>query len=363
MALLRLVGIGGTGAMLSPSAGHLRKGGPVQYIRILDRGTQSAVHDARRKAWAEHGAQLVDNMEALLKPADFDAVVICAGKNATDHAIITDVVRTLTEYGCGNEKIILHLSTVSVDFAEKAAAFCRVNGHIYVNYPLTGGAAGAANASMLILGAGLNSVFDYLHPMLSVIGQPRHCGNEIADGAKTKLIGHYLVFNGLMGIASAVALHAACFEDEVINDHQIEFFQFLNGGAGGTRQFDVALLKGLLGDWATGFKMDHAAPDCLYAAQLGDDMGLSSACLSPLLNMAVALGFAMKNEPGTRNATQSLVRYLHSDNACLLDDYIRQARYYSGVFTDFPEALRLASESLPTDVHLSVMLDVLEFKL
>lgn len=358
---LRLVGIGNFGAMLSPSAGHLKDHGPAQYVRVLDRGTQNAEHDVRREAWVKHGAKLVPTIEALVKPTNFDGVVICAGKNATDHAIITEVVRHLKD--CGAEKFILHLSTVSAGFAEKAAAFCAANGLKYANYPLTGGAAGAANAGMLILASGQKSLFDYLEPMLSAIGKPRFCGEGVADGAMVKLIGHYMVFYGLLGITSAAALHAKCFHEGIIGDYQVEFFKWLNTGAGGTRQFDVALMKGLLGDWETGFKKDHAAPDCLYAAQLGFENGLPIDRLIPLLNTAVEFGHSMQAEPGKRLATHSLANYLLGDQARMLDKAMVQTKHLSCVFNDFPEAIKRASFALPKDVRESVMLNVEEFKL
>ncbi len=358
---LHLVGIGSFGAMLSPSAGHLKEHGPAQYVRVLDRGTQSAEHHVRRQAWEKHGAKLVPTIEALVKPANFDGVVICAGKNGSDHAIITEVVRYLKD--CGSEKFILHLSTVSADFAEKAAAFCAAHGLKYADYPLTGGSAGATAGTMLILASGQRSLFDYLEPMLSTIGKPRFCGEGVADGAKVKLIGHYMVFNGLSAIASAVALQAACFENGSIGEHQLDFFKFLNGGAGGTKQFDVALMKGLTGDWSTGFKMDHAAPDCLYAAQLGFKSGLPAYSLVPLLNTAVTFGHVMKCLPHERYATQALVNYLVGDPAKGLNAYFTHVSHLETIINDFPKALDRAAQSLPRVVRDTVMLDVPDFKL
>ena len=56
---LRLVGIGGMGLMLSPSARHLKAGGPAEFLRIHDRGTQDDRRNACREAWKAHGAEVV----------------------------------------------------------------------------------------------------------------------------------------------------------------------------------------------------------------------------------------------------------------------------------------------------------------
>ena len=46
---LRLIGIGGMGLMLSPSAKHLQAGGPANFLRIHDRGTRDGRRDACRE--------------------------------------------------------------------------------------------------------------------------------------------------------------------------------------------------------------------------------------------------------------------------------------------------------------------------
>ena len=56
---IKLVGIGGMGLMMSPSAKHLKPGSPARYLRIHDRGTKDDRRDACRQAWKNHGAEIV----------------------------------------------------------------------------------------------------------------------------------------------------------------------------------------------------------------------------------------------------------------------------------------------------------------
>ena len=88
----KLLGIGGMGLMLSPSAKHLDKEGPATFLRIHDRGTKDARRDQCRKAWQDHGAEIVEDFEALVGDGDFDGIVICAGKNGDDRSILRSLV-------------------------------------------------------------------------------------------------------------------------------------------------------------------------------------------------------------------------------------------------------------------------------
>ena len=241
---MKLVGIGGMGLMLSPSAKHLKQGGPARFLRIHDRGTKDDRRDMCRQAWKDHGADIVYDFESLVGDGDYDGVVICAGKNGDD----CDIFRTLLPLMQRKKKgrpFILHLSTVSAGFTQAAYDFLSAEDVDYVNYPLTGGPLGAENANMLILASGSESIYSRLEPTLQTIGNPKYFGSSVTAGAEVKLMGQLMVFNGLVGICSAAALKSECFQEELSGSDQAEFFDFLNGGAGGTRQWDVAISKGV----------------------------------------------------------------------------------------------------------------------
>src|SRR4029453_18872474 len=113
---------------------------------------------------------------------------------------------------------------------------------------------------------------------------------------ETKLIGQHLVFNGCVGISTGAALYAACFADGVMGGpQQTAYFDFLNGGAGGTRQWEVALKRGVQeDDWGTGFAVKHAVVDALYAARLAQEKGLPRLSSQPMINIALAFSFLLK---------------------------------------------------------------------
>jgi 3-hydroxyisobutyrate dehydrogenase-like beta-hydroxyacid dehydrogenase len=351
---LKLVGIGGMGLMLSPSAKHLKSGGPANFLRIHDRKTKDERRDMCRQAWREHGAAIVHDYEALVGDGDYDGVVICAGKNGDD----CDIFRALVPYMHRNKKdqpFILHLSTVSAGFAGAAYDFLRAEGIDYVNYPLTGGPLGAENANMLILASGSESLYSRLEPMLQTIGNPRYFGESVTAGAEVKLIGQLMVFNGLVGICSAAALKSECFREELTGSEQAEFFDFLNGGAGGTRQWDVAISKGVRDNiWDQGFMIHHAVVDAIYAARLCRERGLPALAVIPMCATALAFAYLLNKYEGTPLATHAIVREMIKKNAAGIDDFAnRKIRY-----NDVDASIQNAIAALPQKVKDSVMLDI-----
>ena len=352
---LKLVAVGGLGLMLSPAAKHLTgDDSPARFVRVHDRGTRDERRDRAREAWRQHGAERVSTFGDLVGDGRIDGAVICAGKNGDDLQILRELVPLMHERGVRNG-FILHLSTVSTNFAEAAEAFCRDHGLDYGNYPLTGGPAGAEAATMLILASGDRDLYGRLEPMLQKLGKPRYFGERVTAGAEVKLIGHYMVFNGLMGIASGAALHAACFGHELGDPAQVDFFEFLNAGAGGTRQWEVALSKGIRDHvWDQGFMLQHAVVDAIYAAKLGMDRGLAGYALLSMLMTALGFAFLLNTYPGQPLATHAIVREMIGANRQALDDFV-----YSRLNpADVAGTLRQCVEALPEAIRRTVLLDI-----
>ena len=252
---------------------------------------------------------------------------------------------------------VLHLSTVSAGFAQAAHGVLKTNGIDYVNYPLTGGPLGAENANMLILASGSQAVYERLEPMLETIGNPKFFGTSVTAGAEVKLIGQLMVFNGLIGICSAAALKSECFHEALSGSEQAGFFDFLNGGAGGTRQWDVALSKGVRDDtWNQGFMIQHAVVDAIYAADLCRSRGLPALATIPMAAIALTFAFVLTKYEGTPLSTHAIVREMIRENAAEVDCFINHRLHYD----DMAASIQNAIEVLPGRVKASVLLDITE---
>lgn len=306
--MLRLVGIGALGNMLSPAASHLSKENSVgRFLRIYDRNPNNPNRQQRREKWLTHGATLVNTYENLFKNIDIDGVVICAGKNGDDLQILSQVIPLICHYfPTGKRPFILHCSTVSVEFVQAAFKACEKMSIQYANYPLTGGVKGAEAGTMLILASGQKKLFERLCPVLNYLGKPQYFDSDVAAAAKVKLIGHLLVFNGILGISTGIALQKKSLH--LAEQSTTDFFDFLNQGSGGTRQWDVALRQGVNQEiWDSGFLLPHAAIDAIYTADLLIKYHLPIFCIIPILQLAASFSFLMQQSTQPL-ATQVLLK-------------------------------------------------------
>ncbi|MES9959511.1 MAG: NAD(P)-binding domain-containing protein [Sedimenticola sp.] len=357
--MLKLVYVGGLGMMAGPGATHLTPVGPAQVVRFHDRGTPGESRDMFRQAWKDHGAEPASDFDNLVGDGEIDGVVICAGKNGDDIVIVAELVQLL-EARCSQRPFILHLSTVSPSFTEAAVSYCNSHNVDYANYPLTGGPLGAQLGGadpkgMLILASGDEALYERVLPVLQRLGHPRFFGTSVSAGSITKLIGHYLVFNGLTGIGSGAVLHAEYFNEGVLGgEAQADYLSFLNGGAGHTRQWDVAMSKGVKDDvWDAGFSNRHAVVDIVYAIRLGLDKGLPRMALQPMINMAFAMSYLMMRYPGENFATQAVVREMLGSEAKELDFFMQGAGAFG---SDMNQVLEDCVASLPGDVRDTVLM-------
>jgi 3-hydroxyisobutyrate dehydrogenase len=346
--------VGGLGLMASPMARHWKQDGPVKVVTVHDRGTPGQRRDVCRQAWLDHGASLVKELRDVAAVEGIDGIFVCAGKNGDDLPVIAELARTLSS--SSSAPFICHLSTVSAQFTSAADAFCRKLGVDYVNYPLTGGPSGAEKATMLILCSGNAALYERLLPALSKLGSPKYFGESATAATEVKLIGQVMVFNGLIGICSATALHAECFQRGRIGGiQQSDFFDFLNAGAGGTRQWDVFLKLGIKDDtWDAPFLSCYGAIDAIYAAQLALNRGTSYLSVRPMIDVSLAFSYVL-NKIGPSLATHSIVREMVASRTKELDEFIISQT--SGALS-LEDALSRCVNALPASLQPKVSLNV-----
>lgn len=350
--MLKLLAIGGLGNMLGASAKHLQNSQVAQYVRVLDRGKLSEQHDRLRENWRAQGAQLVGSLEELVNPADFDGIVVCVGKNGDDYPIFLRLIPLLQkkQHSC----FILHLSTVSCDFVQATAQYCRRHGVQYANYPLTGGVKGAEEATMLILASGDQALYHRVLPLLQRMGKPKYFGEAVDASASVKLIGHTLVFHGLLGMSLAVALQQRIAATTPLTLGTAEFFDFLNTGAGGTKQWEFAVKPGVAdGNWSRGFLIKHALIDALYTVQLMQQRRLPTTAILPLMEIALLLTWILRQYPDQELATQAMTQLLTNQPGEVIDQFLKD-----NLSLDLNVCFQHCLTLLPQDSHRSLMLQV-----
>lgn len=355
--------IGGLGRMASPMATHWTRAGLAVQARVLDRGTvDTAVGDERREKardqWMRLGASLVRDIPSLIGKGDLDGVLICAGKNGDDLGILKSIVPLLSKSKTpsGQQPFLCHLSTISTRFARAAEKYCRQHSVSYINTPLTGGALGAERGTLLILGGGEAALFDRLLPVLRPLGNPRYFGSRVTSGAEVKFMGHLMVFNGLWGICSAVAAHTECFQQgQLRGPEQGDFFDYLNAGAGGTRQWDLVLSGGVRNDlWTSPFLLKHAVIDALYTVEFCEEAGVSAFVSEAVLTVALAFSYVL-NQTREELASHSIVKEMIQATAREFDAFLLK---HSAPRGDIQRGRALCLQSLPKAIRDSALLGI-----
>jgi 3-hydroxyisobutyrate dehydrogenase-like beta-hydroxyacid dehydrogenase len=351
MDVMKVGIVGGMGLMASPMARHLRGKDEIKVVAVHDRGDPR--RERARLNWKEYGTELVPEIKDVVRGRDLDGVFVCCGKNGDDLSIILDLVQELSET---KNRFLCHLSTVSPRFAREAQKFAASKGVHYVNYPLTGGPLGAEKAVMLILCAGAEDFFLKMEPVLKLIGKPKYFGERVDAASDVKLIGHLMVFNGLVGITSAAALHSECFmKGEIGGGAQTEFFDFLNQGAGGTKQWDLILRQGIADDlWEQGFFIKHAVVDAIYLAELLIERKIAFPSFLAVINLILSFSYVLNNY-GDSFGTHRIVKELIANKSDDLDKFIFKNMIS---INNRSELLNQAINSLPKKLIETVLLGV-----
>lgn len=350
---LRVAVVGGLGLMASPMARHWAGNDSVRVVGVHDRGSPGPLRENARLQWRSYGAPLRPELSEVVVP-NTDGVFVCAGKNGDDLKLLARLVAELQTKGT-DQRFICHLSTVSAGFAMAAERFCLAHGVRYVNYPLTGGPLGAEKGTMLILASGDAGMYELLEPRLLSLGKPKYFGERVSAGAEVKLIGHLMVFNGLMGVSSAIATHSECFANGMVGGpQQTEFFDYLNAGAGGTKQWDLIARSGISDDiWDRPFLAEYAAVDALYAADLCREKKVADIITFSVIDVALCFSYLL-NIHGTELATHAIVREMIRSRAEELNVFLRKYR----VADDPMTALARCEASLPPAVRERARLHV-----
>lgn len=353
--ILKVGVIGGFGMMASPMSKHWRSNAHVQVVRVHDRRRTDERNVRVRESWKAAGVELVPDIASLYGSGELDGYFLCVGKNGDDLPILKELSRLVQTKPGKVKPFICHLSTVSVKFVNEATQYFSSIGVSYVNYPLTGGALGAENATMLILCSGLREMFDRLYPALQLIGKPKYFGSRPSAAPEVKLMGHMMVFNGLVGICSAAAVHSVQFQQgEIGGQDQAEFFDFLNSGAGGTKQWEVALGNGVKGGhWDRFFSAKYGLLDAVYTAELMIDSGLAEFAIHSVINTATSFAYLVLKK-SDRLATQAIMREMFGSAANDLNNWV------SAIKVDQPPAQRLSNliNQLPRQLKESLKIDV-----
>ncbi len=286
------IGFVGAGVMGAPMIGHL-----------LDAGHEVAVHVRRREAAAalfERGARYAQTPAEAARGAEF----VCT--NVTGTADVESVLfgengaAGATEAGA----IVIDFSTISAvatrGFARRLAQQ-RID---MLDCPVSGGAAGARQATLSISVGGDAAVLERARPLLERLGRTiTHVGGHGA-GQVVKACNQIVQVINIEGIAEAMLFASANGVDPA------RMLPALQAGMAGSRMLDLMGPKMAERDFAAGIEARLHQKDFGIVVEATQALGLSlpaAAIVSQQLNALVGNGWG-------RDDTSSLLRVLEGAN-------------------------------------------------
>ena len=186
------------------------------------------------------------------------------GKSCRDVAAHSDVVISMVPDSPDVEKVALgqdgiieaaragliyvDMSTISPQTAVRVAQVLGEKGVRCLDAPVSGGEAGARNATLSIMVGGPQGLFEEMKPIFEVMGKTiTYCGGPGA-GQVVKACNQIQVALNFVGMAEALVLGAKAGVDPAI------ILKVLSGGYAQTRVMDVRGPKVIKGEFEPGFR-------------------------------------------------------------------------------------------------------------
>jgi 3-hydroxyisobutyrate dehydrogenase len=266
------IGVIGLGAMGGPIAGRLLDGHGPLYVHDVNVAAVAAL--------AAHGATACSSPAEVARHAETvflslpDARIVLAVVGGDDGLFAGDRIRTVVD-----------LSTTGPDGARRLHELADKAGVSYLDAPVSGGPAGAAEGRLTVMAAGSADCFSAVEPLLRSFGRTvLHVSDEPGHGQLTK------VLNNLMS-AAAIAITAEAVSMGVKNGlDPARLLAAVNASSGrNTASADKFPRCVLPRTFDFGFRLSLMAKDvslCLQAAEHSEVPMLLGATVHQLWEIA-----------------------------------------------------------------------------
>ncbi|MBR1496269.1 MAG: NAD(P)-dependent oxidoreductase [Oscillospiraceae bacterium] len=257
------IGLGNIGA---PMAENLRKkaGGILVYNRSQEKCAP----------FAERGAAVAASVAEVAEKSELIFLSLPGPAQADG------VVRTLLAHGKARQ-IIVDTSTVSPKLNRDLAAAAAEKGITYLDMPVSGGPAGAANGKLsLMVGAGEEEFLSLgLKEYTDTIGNKYFFMKTRGGGNAIKLINNFMAF-----AAQAVNGEAAAMAD-ALGISMDDFYEVTMNSSGNNMILGAKMQKVKSGDLKPGFATDLVVKDLELARQLCQDAAIPNFTLNTALQL------------------------------------------------------------------------------
>jgi 3-hydroxyisobutyrate dehydrogenase-like beta-hydroxyacid dehydrogenase len=245
------VGVIGLGAMgMGAAKSCLRAGLPT---------TGCDFAEAQRNAFAAAGGTAIGSAAEM--PEGTEVLLTLVVNAAQTEAAIFGPQGCAAKLAPG--AVVISSATMSPDDAKRLAAMAQARGLLWLDAPVSGGAAKAAEGAMTVMASGAPEAFAKARPVLdAVASKVWELGAEVGIGATVK-VAHQL----LAGVHIAVAAEALSLAARAGADPR-QFYEVVTSAAGNSWMFENRMARVLEGDDAPRSAVDIFVKDLGLVAEM-----------------------------------------------------------------------------------------------
>ena len=229
---------------------------------------------ARCLPLTEKGAEAVSTQEEIAERADLIFLSL------PGPAQVEEVVTRLAAAGHAGQKIV-DFSTVSPKLNREMAALAEEKGIVYIDVPVSGGPAGAANGKLSLMIGASEEEFTRLglKEYTDTVGDKYFFMGERGNGNAIKLINNYMAF-----AAQAINAEALAMAD-ALGISTDAFYDVTTKSSGNNMILNAKMVKVKTGDYKPGFALDLVVKDLELARQLCQDSSIPNFTLNTALQL------------------------------------------------------------------------------
>lgn len=246
-------------------------GSPI-CMKLIEAGRPVSVWGRTREKLAPAlaaGARVADTPRSLAR--DSDIVMLCV----TDARAVEDVVFGKDGVAAGSSAegvLIDHSSIRPASTREMAARLLKATGMQWIDAPVSGGAPGVADKTLVIMCGGEQSVFDRVLPVFETYAGRCTRMGDIGAGQTTKLFNQMLCGIGFVATAEVAALAKRAGVDAAAIPGA------LAGGRADSRILQEFMPRMASPDEVRVGRIDTMVKDLLAVAELAHETGAKIPC-------------------------------------------------------------------------------------
>jgi len=250
------VGYIGLGLMGKPMARNVLKAG---FPFVVFNRTRSKTEDL-----AAEGAVVAESIADLTRQVDVVCSCVTGPKDVEQVYLGPEGVLSAARPGT----LLIDMSTIDPATHQRIAAAAREQGCEYLDAPVSGGVAGARDATLAIMCGGDASTFERARPVLEAMGKHLyHCGPTGA-GAAAKLINNFISASQSVAISEGLVMGAKAGLD------LSQLHDLLMSASAGSKTLASYKESALKRNFEPGFTINNMEKDVTLANQMARELGV-----------------------------------------------------------------------------------------